>query len=562
MESAAARPQEVDFAPAAVIALPDSWRRTRRDERAVVWYSVPLDAALQAQPGRSDLALVVPRVAEEAEFWLNGERLEAAPGAGTTRNRAHWFDLPSAALRPAGNALEVRVAGSPGVRNGLSAVRFGPAAELRAGYEARRFLQTTLPFFVMFLVGLALFAAIPLWLKTRRRAHLLFMVLCALWVTRAAAIAAPASLLLASGAAWIAVTVASLGATTLLAILGVEYLEGAGPSWQRFRRAVVACAALSALAAIGWAAAAPLTPVVSSVLHWPLFAMLLAITAAHLRSALISPRPASVFTAAALTVWALSGIHDFAQVLDLTDFDSFFWSPSAIFLVFLALIWRTVEGLALARGLADEEVRHAVTRERATVIAAERERLLHDLHDGMGGQLITALRMARRDEVPREQVARVIEDSLEDMRLIIDSLDLEERDLLPLLANLRYRLEPRLDALGVALRWKVEPLPELDYLTPETGLAIVRIVQEALNNAVRHGAAKTITIRARHTAKAVEVSVSDDGSGFDPSRASALGPSHRGLSAMRSRAQKLGGELFIASNASGTQVTLALPLAR
>jgi signal transduction histidine kinase len=561
-ESAAARPREVDFSGAAVVALPDNWRRTRRDGAAVVWYEAPLDAALKELAGRGPLALVVPRVAEEGDFWLNGERLEVGAGFGTTRNRALWFDLPPSAFRPSGNALQVRVAGQPGVRNGLSAIRFGPAAELRLGYETRRFLQTSLPFSVMFLVGVAMFAAIPLWLKTRRRSHLLFMLLCALWLPRTAVIAGPATALPASNAGWLAVILVSLAGTALLAILGIEYLEGAGRFWQRLRRAVTACAVLSALAAVAWSFAAPVTPSTLSLVHWPLFAMLVVITAGHLRAALIAPRPASAFTAGALALWALTGFHDLAQVQDWTDFDSFFWSPAAIFPVFLALIWRTVEGLALERGRADEEVRHAVTRERAVVVAEERERLLHDLHDGMGGQLITALRMTRRDEVPREEVARVIEGSLEDMRLIIDSLDLDERDLLPLLANLRYRLEPRLNAIGLELRWEVEPLPELDWLTPETGLAVVRIVQEAVNNAVRHAAARTLTVSARPGADSIEIAVADDGQGFDTARIAELATVHRGLGAMRTRARKLGGELSVESSPGRTRIALTLPLRR
>lgn len=560
--SRAERPQEVDFSGAAVVALPDNWRRTRPGESGVVWYDVPLDAALKALPRGEGLALVVPRVAEEGDLWLNGERLEVGTGIGTTRNRALWFDLPASLLRPSGNALQIRVAGSPRVRNGLSAIRFGPAADLRLGYETRRLLQTTLPFFVIFLVALALFAAIPLWLKTRRRAHLLFMALCALWLQRTILFSSPAAVLPDNNAAWLAIILASLAATALIALLGIEYLEGAGPFWARFRRAVIACVALCALAALAWSLFAPLTANVFSVVHWPLLAMLLALAAAHVRVAFIAPRPANAFTAFALAVWAVAGIHDFMQVHDLSDFDSFFWSPSAILLVFLAIIWRTVEALALARGRADEEVRHAVTRERHAVVAEERERLLHDLHDGMGGQLITALRMARREDVPREQVARVIEDSLEDMRLIIDSLDLDERDLLPLLGNLRYRLEPRLSAIGVALAWDVEALPELDYLTPETGLAIVRIVQEAVSNAVRHGAAGTITVRARALRGTVSLSVADDGRGFDAGRAGELGAAHRGLAAMRSRAKKLGGELLIESGSGGTMVSLSLPLER
>lgn len=83
-----------------------------------------------------------------------------------------------------------------------------------------------------------------------------------------------------------------------------------------------------------------------------------------------------------------------------------------------------------------------------------------------------------------------------------------------------------------------------------------------INNAVRHGAVKTITVRVRETAKTLELSVIDDGCGFDTSTATVPGKKHRRLAAMRLRAQKIGGEVCIASGATGTCVTLELPLRR
>ena len=82
-----------------------------------------------------------------------------------------------------------------------------------------------------------------------------------------------------------------------------------------------------------------------------------------------------------------------------------------------------------------------------------------------------------------------------------------------------------------------------------------------MNNAVRHAAAKTITVRARQNGAAVELSVLDDGTGFDPRR-SATGAG-RGLNAMRTRAAKLGGALEVQSDPKGgTRVLLTLPLRR
>ena len=581
----ATRPQEVDFATARDVALPDNWLRTRPDFRGVVWYAVPLDAALAAVPAGAgeERVVLVPRVASRGEFWLNGERLLTGAGTGHTRNQALWLTLPAHSLKAAGNVLQVRVEGAGDVRDGLSALELGSAATLAPAYQWRRLVQTTVPLLLLLLVAAGGFAALPLWLKTRRRAHLMFLVLCACWLPRNAVVmrpdaGAPTEALL------VLVLVTSLLGSALVGLLTIEFLGAQGRFWRNYRRAILgAVGLLSSIGAI-WALAGQLTARTVIILHWPLFVFLVVALLAQVRAAFLNPRPLHVATALALTAWSVAALHDLALIADLTAFDGMLWTPAAIFCVFLSLIWRTIAGLALARGSADTEVNHAVSRaldehgraleqlrieydrkkadERNAVIAAERTRLLHDLHDGMGSQLITALRMTRREEVPRDEVARVIEDSLEDMRLIIDSLDLEERDLLPLLGNLRYRLEPRLQSIGITLIWDVEPLPELDYLTPETGLAVVRVVQEAVNNAVRHGGATGITVRARATQESVELSIADNGRGFDPERSFEPGASHRGLSAMRARAQKLGGTLEIGSGAGGTRVELRLPLRR
>jgi len=443
--------------------------------------------------------------------------------------------------------------------------------------------QTILPQMLLFLTVCGAFAAIPLWLKTRRRSHLLFMLLCLFSLPRAAAIMRPgAGNPDEATIALIAVT--SLFSSAFVALLLLEFLGARGRFWDNYRRALLWMAAALSGVAIAWALFGQFNVRLFTLLIAPLLALMMVALLAQVRAAFLDPRAVHVSTAISLCAWTVTVVHDFATLSDLVSFDALLWSPSAAFAVLLSLVWRTIAGMAVERGSADAEVHHAVSRavgehgraleqlriefdrkkedERNAVIAAERSRLLHDLHDGMGSQLITALRMTRRDEVPRDEVARVIEDSLDDMRLIIDSLDIEERDLLPLLGNLRYRLEPRLNAIGIALIWEVEPLPELDYLTPETGLAIVRIVQESVNNAVRHGAATTITVRARASAAAVDLSITDNGRGFDNGRSVETGAKHRGLYAMRARAGKLGGALAINSGAGGTRVELTLPLRR
>jgi hypothetical protein len=343
VEDAAARPQEVDFTGAPLETLPDNWRRTRSPDTATVWYSVPLDDALAAVRSRDGLAVVVPRVAEEGAFWLNGEPLSPAYGFGAARNRTVWIDLPAAALRASGNTLEVRVQGVPQVRSGLSEIRLGPAAELRLGYEARHVVQTTLPLGLLLALPAAFLVALALWLKTRRGTHLLFMALCVLLLPRAAVMATPFAGLPLIAPLAVLVALTSLAATTLVALLGLDYLEGAAQFRRDYRRAVIVSAVLCGAAAVGWATIEPLTPRTFGLLYLPIFANLVVLALAHARVALLAPRAAVVCTALALLAWTAAAAHDLAMLNDLTDFDSFFWSPAGIVLVFLAFAWRSLE---------------------------------------------------------------------------------------------------------------------------------------------------------------------------------------------------------------------------
>ncbi|XBS71231.1 ATP-binding protein [Acerihabitans sp. KWT182] len=247
--------------------------------------------------------------------------------------------------------------------------------------------------------------------------------------------------------------------------------------------------------------------------------------------------------------WTATLAQSYFIIMEWLPWDSFRLSIVGALPFCLVMIFYFAERFIASR----EESR----REQRAAIIAERMRILQDMHDGMGAQLITALRLARRDDTDREELARHIEESLQDLRLIIDSLDMTEHDLLPLLGNLRFRLEPRLQALGIRLNWDVSPIPPLTYLTPESALSVLRIVQEAVNNALQHAQPSLITISVRPHDQAVVIRVADNGHGVIPL---ARRPGSRGLNGMQTRADKLGVSLWIRGGDKGTEVTLRLPL--
>jgi signal transduction histidine kinase len=200
---------------------------------------------------------------------------------------------------------------------------------------------------------------------------------------------------------------------------------------------------------------------------------------------------------------------------------------------------------------------NALERERAT--AAERERLVRDMHDGLGGQLVSTLALVESGRFTAGALATAIREALDDLRLMIDSMDPGEEDIVGLLAQIRSRLEPRLVDRGIRFDWQVSDLPPLPELTPGRALQVLRIVQEAITNVLKHSGASCITVRTGVAAdvkgRSAYVEIADDGRGLDASR-----PTGRGIENMRRRAQAAGGCLSLHSGSGGTTVRLDLGL--
>lgn len=208
--------------------------------------------------------------------------------------------------------------------------------------------------------------------------------------------------------------------------------------------------------------------------------------------------------------------------------------------------------------LAEREAELAVLHRQERVEAArvvrdqERQRLTHDLHDGLSGHLASIIALAERaGDKPIEQAAR---DALNDLRLVIYSLDLGDRELPLALANFRERLIPQLHRLGVELDWSIAGLPEVSGVTPGNALAVLRILQEAITNALKHGPARKISIRGALSADGmVAITLENDGRAFVENNGG------HGLANMRRRAQQLHGRLNIEAVEQGAKITLLFP---
>ena len=161
--------------------------------------------------------------------------------------------------------------------------------------------------------------------------------------------------------------------------------------------------------------------------------------------------------------------------------------------------------------------------------------------------------------------------ALKDLRLVIDSMDDIGGDLMLALGSWRERAMAQLRPHDITLEWRaVSPqgLPVHPELRPWHVIQVVRLLDEAVTNAVKHAEARRITVSIETSADAAglecgRITVEDDGRGFEPGpngEAIAADPkAARGLRNMRSRAARCGAELEIASGAGGTRVRLTLP---
>ncbi len=184
----------------------------------------------------------------------------------------------------------------------------------------------------------------------------------------------------------------------------------------------------------------------------------------------------------------------------------------------------------------------------------ERQRLTRDLHDGISGHLVSIIAMSEQPKGDLGSIEKAARGALDDLRLVIYSLDLGDRDLPLALANFRERLMPQLQRAGITLDWATADMPDVSGVTPGNALVVLRILQEAITNAIKHGPATTITVRAAPTPDGqVAISVANDGRAFAP------GSGGFGLANMRRRARQLNGGLEIKSHDRGVVLTLRLP---
>lgn len=179
----------------------------------------------------------------------------------------------------------------------------------------------------------------------------------------------------------------------------------------------------------------------------------------------------------------------------------------------------------------------------------ERQRIARDLHDDVGGRLLTGMHGAEIG------TRHILQSALSDIRSIVSGLNGERVPLDLVLADARHEAARRLESAAIVLDW---PIPEngaekipLDYRQAKT---LTSCIRESVTNIIRHAAARVVRTEINIAADSLSLQISDDGKGF----AQATGEGF-GLRNIRQRAEAVAGSAVVQSGATGTKVTITLP---
>lgn len=460
---------------------------------------------------------------------------------------------------------------------GISSIWLGDGADLNWRYRIRYLMQVQLPY-----MSSAAFLAVGLfslfvWFKLRSETeYLLFFYISLASFIRTMHFYVGESELPLSDAWFSWLTINSLYWMVILVHFFLNYLHRRSMPWlNRFVTAITLGIGMLTLPVFSEFLAAF---ALSSIVYIALLVMgTLVAGVGFYQSRLVPSRDGLL-----LSSWALVGMmfggFDWLLQNNHVNIESLYLGPYSnigAFLIFIHIIFRRYisankevqqVNASLQMRLQERENELIQSHQRLRDIAHrqtlsnERQRMMQDMHDGMGSSLRTALLAIEKGHLDASMVAEVLKNCIDDLKLAIDSMEPVQADLLLLLATLRFRLNPRLESAGIMLSWEIDNVPALDWIDPRNALHILRILQEAFTNIIKHTQASKIRVITGVNAGCVFVMIIDNGQGF--SVAQGIHSPGKGLGNQIRRAEAIGAEIRWDSSAAGTSLTLSLPVKR
>jgi len=216
----------------------------------------------------------------------------------------------------------------------------------------------------------------------------------------------------------------------------------------------------------------------------------------------------------------------------------------------------------------EQIAQHKFSQQLIASQESERKRIAAELHDSLGQNLLIVKNRAQLGQIAAQDAPEFLEQfewivasaaqSIEEVRSIAQNLRPYHLDRLGLTKALEVMIEKV--AATTQIRFVMELTPLDDLFDKDEAITLYRVVQESLNNIVKHAQASEARVSVERYTDSVTLTIQDNGRGFAPSEA-ATKPSGFGLVGMTERVQMLGGALQMDSGEGrGTTVTIRLTL--
>ncbi len=536
-----------------------------------------------ANPESADLAVLLPRVGTRFRLTLNGAEIYQVGWRlppDQTVNAAwlpYWVPLPAPLLKaqPDQNQLRLEVQGQLLERSGVWPLQIGPQAQLQARYDVLFGWQVTGTWMMAMASLLMGLMAFFMWWHLRER---LFGLLVAMLVAHTVRLVL--SVLVVPPLSYEIYFLLHRVSFTLYCGFLYLFIEDLfGYRLQAGRRLSYAVLVIGPL----WLGLTLLLQnynlyrVWAGVLAVVGLVMLAQVVYRSRRGRAMDGDQKTVMVVALFTL--CTGLRDFAVVqLNFPgDADLRWMALGSLALMFTfgwILVKKSIHAVNEVQRLNESLAKRVLARENELILAfdqlsvsekqrtleGERRRLMRDMHDGLGSQLVQALNAVRSGgRLASHQVGDMLQHALEELRMTLDSLEPMDGDLPTILGTLRRRISPALEAAGIELNWQVEEVHALEQLDSRGVMHLFRCLQEVFANVIKHAHATQVTVRTWQDGSVVQLEIRDNGVGMARAR---LNPSTggRGLGNIEARVAKMGGQVELTSSAEGTCVAFHFPI--
>jgi signal transduction histidine kinase len=563
--------------PEKVVNLPHTMASTDFEPKgSLVRYTLRFDLATLPDEA---MGIYVPKMSLAGSVSVNGQFFGVCERGQLKEvrclHRPYLFKVPVSMLQTGANELQFEIYANARQSNGLSSVVIGPVETLdRHFYLWRYWLQVDLMAGLSWLSGLLGVMALAVGIVLRKDSVYLWFGLTSLVnAVATASVFMSRPMVDADVFSWI-IFASRFASGHLLILMFVSFFEKLKP---RLYAGVLSYTVIS-VALIGLS---DNNRTLVTVLYLPLLLSVLLMPALMVYWTWQTRQVSHIFATLMMGLITVASSFDWLRFTGESAFTGLYFIPYAysgtlfmfggmlLLLLVTALIRSQNQSVELETRVQERTAELNEVHERLLhseinrTKTQERQHMLQDMHDGFGSQLVIAKMMVEQNQMSQAGLGRLLEESIADLYLLVDTLGNSDNYLPNALVDFRFRRQQRLMGSTVKLHWnlQVDHAPEV---APNVVLQILRLVQEALNNALKHAKANNIYLdfTCDEVASQLTISVADDGVGMGENMLFG-----RGQTNMMARARAAGGKLSVSNSHltlsvthPGTLVKLVVPL--